>query len=37
MIESTLENDIKMYLKLAYNNKASSNYFMVKFAEDNLI
>ena len=37
MIETTLENDIKMYLKLAYNNKASSNYFMVKFAEDNLI
>lgn len=37
MIETTLEDDIKMYLKLAYNNKASSNYFMVKFAEDNLI
>lgn len=37
MIETTLENDIKMYLKLAYNNKASSNYFMIKFAEDNLI
>lgn len=37
MIETTLENDIKMYLKLTYNNKASSNYFMVKFAEDNLI
>lgn len=37
MIETTLENDIKMYLKLAYNSKASSNYFMVKFAEDNLI
>lgn len=37
MIETTLENDIKIYLKLAYNNKASSNYFMVKFAEDNLI
>lgn len=36
-IKSTLEYDIKMYLKLAYNNKASSNYFMVKFAEDNLI
>lgn len=37
MIETTLENDIKMYLKLTYNNKASSNYFMVKFAEDNLV
>lgn len=37
MIETSLENDIKMYLKLAYNNKASTNYFMVKFAEDNLI
>ena len=37
MIKTTLENDIKMYLKLTYNNKASSNYFMVKFAEDNLI
>ncbi len=37
MIETTLEDDIKMYLKLTYNDKASSNYFMVKFAEDNLI
>ena len=36
-IKKMIETDIKMYLKLAYNNKASSNYFMVKFAEDNLI
>jgi hypothetical protein len=37
MIETTLEDDIKMYLKLTYNNKTSSNYFLVKFAEDNLV
>ena len=37
MIEDTLNNDIKMYLKLTFNGKTSSNYFMVKFVEDNLI